>query len=70
MALRLAPDLPAGLTLHLSGCAKGCAHPGPADLTVGHDGTSLTLAKTARAADTPLHPRLTEAQLTRLIREA
>ncbi|MEA1834142.1 precorrin-3B synthase [Methylobacterium durans] len=28
-----------GLTAHVSGCAKGCARPAPADLTlVGHDG--------------------------------
>jgi precorrin-3B synthase len=28
-----------GLSVHVSGCAKGCAHPGPADLTlVGVDG--------------------------------
>ncbi|UMY19805.1 precorrin-3B synthase [Methylobacterium organophilum] len=28
-----------GLTAHVSGCAKGCAHPGPADLTlVGREG--------------------------------
>ncbi|WP_375273450.1 precorrin-3B synthase [Methylorubrum thiocyanatum] len=29
----------APVTVHVSGCAKGCAHPGPADLTlVGRDG--------------------------------
>ncbi|MDP0926870.1 cobalamin biosynthesis protein CobG [Paracoccus onubensis] len=39
LANRLAPHLPAGGTLHVSGCAKGCAHPGPADLTLtGRDG--------------------------------
>ncbi|TIR65907.1 MAG: precorrin-3B synthase, partial [Mesorhizobium sp.] len=47
------PDLfDASLTLHISGCAKGCAHPGPAGLTlVGDeneaglvvDGTAKTL---------------------------
>jgi precorrin-3B synthase len=40
-AARLAQALAplAGLTAHVSGCAKGCAHPGPADLTlVGRDG--------------------------------
>ncbi|MEJ2624382.1 MAG: precorrin-3B synthase [Pseudolabrys sp.] len=32
--------LPGGALVHLSGCAKGCAHPGPAFLTVaGRDGT-------------------------------
>lgn len=39
-ARSLAAHLPAGATLHVSGCAKGCAHPAPSDLTlVGRDGT-------------------------------
>jgi precorrin-3B synthase len=34
-----ARSLPAGDIVHVSGCAKGCAHPGPAPLAVfGHDG--------------------------------
>lgn len=38
LAAELAP-FAAGRSLHVSGCAKGCAHPGPADLTiVGLDG--------------------------------
>jgi precorrin-3B synthase len=39
LAAALAPHLPPGARLHVSGCAKGCAHPGPADHTlVGRDG--------------------------------
>jgi precorrin-3B synthase len=34
LARDLAAHLPAGLRLHISGCAKGCAHPGPAPLTL------------------------------------
>lgn len=34
LARRLAAQVPPGRTLHISGCAKGCAHPGPADLTL------------------------------------
>lgn len=35
----IAPLLTDGLSLHVSGCAKSCAHPGSADLTlVGRDG--------------------------------
>ncbi|MGI3187340.1 precorrin-3B synthase [Nioella aestuarii] len=34
LARALAPHLPAGQSLHISGCAKGCAHPGPAALTL------------------------------------
>ena len=40
LARSLAPHLPDdATTLHVSGCAKGCAHPGPLDLTlVGQNG--------------------------------
>jgi precorrin-3B synthase len=39
LADALAPLLADGLGLHVSGCAKSCAHPGSADLTlVGRDG--------------------------------
>lgn len=39
LARLLAPRLPAGADLHVSGCAKGCARPGPAAFTlVGQDG--------------------------------
>jgi len=34
LAAAAAPYLSDGLTLHVSGCAKGCAHPGAAPLTV------------------------------------
>jgi precorrin-3B synthase len=34
LARRLAPLLPAGASLHVSGCRKGCAHPGSADYTL------------------------------------
>ncbi len=38
-ARELAPHLPPGVHLHVSGCAKGCARPGPAPLTlVARDG--------------------------------
>ncbi|TCR64115.1 precorrin-3B synthase [Bosea sp. BK604] len=39
LAEAAAPLLAAGLKLHVSGCVKSCANPGPADLTlVGHEG--------------------------------
>ena len=43
LAEGLAAHLPAGRTLHVSGCAKACAHPGPADFTLiaGPDGFIL-----------------------------
>lgn len=42
LARRLAPHVPMGKLLHVSGCGKGCAHPGPADLTLS--GTPLGFA--------------------------
>ncbi len=39
LARELAAQVPMGAMLHVSGCAKGCAHRGPADLTLtGRDG--------------------------------
>lgn len=49
LARRLAPRVPAGAVLHLSGCAKGCAHPGPADITLTAAGDQWHLARAARA---------------------
>jgi precorrin-3B synthase len=42
--------LPAGISVHVAGCAKGCAHPGPADLTlVADEGAyQVVLGGTAR----------------------
>lgn len=50
-ARQLAPFVPADKTLHVSGCPKGCAHPGQADLalTAGQDGWAF--ATNARAVD-------------------
>jgi precorrin-3B synthase len=60
------PFLDGSLTIHLSGCAKGCAHPGAAALTlVGPD----RLVVQGRAGDTPqgrISPADFIAGLTRL----
>lgn len=52
-AARLAAALPPRTRLHVSGCPKGCAHPGVADVTlVGRpDGYGLVIG--GRAGDTP-----------------
>lgn len=59
LALALASLAPPGLALHVSGCAKGCAHPQRADLAVhalrASDGTVSYAARPAgRAGDPPL----------------
>ncbi|WP_027051241.1 precorrin-3B synthase [Mesorhizobium erdmanii] len=45
-------------TLHISGCAKGCAHPGPAPLTIvgGENGAGLVVNATARALPAGYRP--------------
>lgn len=54
----LAPLLDGSFTLHLSGCAKGCAHPEPAKITlVGVDnGAGLVLDGRARDAPVGIAP--------------
>lgn len=53
LARALAPHVPEGSVLHVSGCAKGCAHPGTASRTLvaAPDGFSLILH--GRAGDAP-----------------
>lgn len=53
LARQLAPHLPAGQSLHLSGCAKGCAHPGPEGLTLTATGQGYDLILGGTASDTP-----------------
>ena len=53
VAARLAPALPAGCSLHVSGCAKGCAHPGRADVTLVGQADGYGLVIDGRAGDTP-----------------
>ncbi len=54
LAPLLLPLLPAGGFLHVSGCDKGCAHPGAAPLVlVGRDG-AYDLVRNGRAKDRPV----------------
>lgn len=61
LALRLA-SLVTG-RLHLSGCAKGCVHPGMADVTVTGRGGRFDLAFAARPGDPPTRSGLTATEL-------
>ncbi len=57
-----------GLTLHVSGCAKGCAHAGPAALTlVGRDGR-YDLVRNGRAGDAPTLTGLSVEQIVAALR--
>lgn len=53
LARHLAPLLAPAQTLHISGCAKGCAHPAPADLTLTANGRGYDLIRNGTASDTP-----------------
>jgi hypothetical protein len=52
LAMDLAPLVPRGAFVHLSGCAKGCAHPRPAALTLVGTPDGLGLIRRGRAGDT------------------
>lgn len=53
LARQVAPHLAATQTLHISGCAKGCAHPGAAPLTLTATATGHNLILNGTASDTP-----------------
>jgi precorrin-3B synthase len=53
LARRLAPHLAPDQTLHISGCAKGCAHPGPAEITLTATGQGYDLIRQGTAHATP-----------------
>lgn len=52
LAMELAPIVPHGGFLHVSGCAKGCAHPRPAPVTLVGTAEGLGLIRRGRASDT------------------
>jgi precorrin-3B synthase len=63
LARDLAPHVPPGRMLHISACAKGCAHPGPADITLTAQPDGFALGHNAKAGDTANAPTFTRAQL-------
>lgn len=52
LARRLASQVPPGKRLHVSGCAKGCAHPGRADITLVATDAGFDLIRDGTAAAT------------------
>ena len=64
LARDLAPSVPPGRQLHVSGCAKGCAHPGVAPLTLTATGAdTFNLIYHGTASDQPAHLNLSASQL-------
>jgi precorrin-3B synthase len=66
--LTLLPHLPAGATLHVSGCTKGCAHPAPADFTFVGTASGYDLVRRGRTNDPPVAQRLSLAAAGALMR--
>jgi precorrin-3B synthase len=53
LAAALAPGLPAGARLHVSGCAKGCAQPGRSAITLVGTAGGLDLVRDGTTRDPP-----------------
>jgi precorrin-3B synthase len=53
IAAAAAPHLNGAFKIHISGCAKGCAHPAPAALTVVGTSAGCTLISNGSSRDTP-----------------
>lgn len=73
LARSLAPHLPDGIVLHVSGCSKGCAHPGPTALTLTAQAEGFDLIRDGHARDLPLRWGLTAEYLAAhpaILREA
>jgi precorrin-3B synthase len=63
LAAALAPAVPAGERLHVSGCAKGCAHPGPSAVTLVGTPDGFDLVRGGSPRDVPVMRGLTLAKL-------
>lgn len=65
LATALASHLPPSQRLHVSGCAKGCAHSGAADVTLCAMEDGFALIRKGNAAAIPEHVGLDPGQLLR-----
>ena len=63
LARALAPHVPKGSHLHVSGCAKGCAHPTPATVTLCATREGFDLIQNGRACDRAHRANLTEEEI-------
>ena len=63
LARALAPHVPKGSHLHVSGCSKGCAHPAPATVTLCATREGFDLIKNGRACDRSHRGNLIEKEI-------
>lgn len=68
LARSLAPLVPAGALLHVSGCGKGCAHPGPARLTLTARQGRFDLIEDGAASASPALRGLSPDDLPAILR--
>src|SRR5262249_39363868 len=62
-AASLAPHIAADVRLHVSGCTKGCAHPGPAAVTLVGSPEGFDLVRHGRVGDMPVARGLSPARI-------
>ena len=55
-------------TLHVAGCAKGCAHPTPADITLVGEAGRYDIVLGGRPTDTPTWRGVTVTEAANLLR--
>ncbi|MFT6674876.1 MAG: precorrin-3B synthase [Sulfitobacter sp.] len=67
IAPHLDPHLHPGQSLHISGCAKGCAHPRSAALTITGTAQGLNLIHNGRASDAPAQTGLSPHSILKAI---
>jgi precorrin-3B synthase len=67
LAASLAPHLAPDTRLHVSGCAKGCAHPGAAGFTLVGTRDGFDLVRDGSPRDVPSQRRLTIADVHALV---
>ncbi|MEH2534273.1 precorrin-3B synthase [Bradyrhizobium sp. AZCC 1588] len=63
LATELAPHIAADARLHVSGCAKGCAHSGPASITLVATSEGFDLVRDGSTRDTPVRSGLSGARI-------
>jgi precorrin-3B synthase len=63
LATALAPRIAADARLHVSGCVKGCAHSGPASITLVATSEGFDLVRGGTTRDTPVRSGLSGASI-------
>ncbi len=63
LATALAPTIAADTSLHVSGCAKGCAHPRPSAITLVGTANGFDLVRDGCAQDAPVARGLDPAEI-------